>query len=120
MCFPSSCLKKWLIGLAGVCLVLLAAWAIRFFLIPPSERFPREHFLERSIPMTPEKIQGWMTFEYLNIVFKMPPDYLREKLALQGTAYPRITLRRYAKQTGMDLPLLIQNIQGAIREYQSQ
>ena len=77
----------------------------------------RAHMLQQPRTVTTEDIQGWMTFEYLNVVFKLPPEYLRETLGIENAKYPRITLRRYAEQSKLSLPTLIQDIQEAIAGY---
>src|SRR5579872_7402624 len=36
--------------------------------------------------------QAWMTFDYVNRVFTLPPDYLRSTLNISDSRYPRLTI----------------------------
>ena len=67
-------------------------------------------------------INTWMTFDYINVVFKLPPDYLKDRLAITDPRYPNIRIDRCAKGKGENKQqllleiqqLVIQNINGRI------
>jgi hypothetical protein len=59
-------------------------------------------------------IQSWMTFDYINNVFALPPDYLKTSLKITSSRYPFLTIKHYARTQQMDvsstMDLLRQNI----------
>ncbi|OGI15101.1 MAG: hypothetical protein A3E38_00560 [Candidatus Moranbacteria bacterium RIFCSPHIGHO2_12_FULL_54_9] len=108
----------------GVWILVIISLIALFFIVQSLSSFYalrktswRAHMLQQPRTVTTEDIQGWMTFEYLNVVFKLPPEYLREALSIETAKYPRITLRRYAEQSRIDPPALIRSVQEAIAEY---
>jgi hypothetical protein len=48
------------------------------------------------------RISEWMTFEYINTVFDLPPNYLKDTLHIDDAKYPSITLGQYATKVGID------------------
>jgi len=106
--------------------LLASAFVVTFFLMVAFMhglytrhlmKLPNYSLLQHSRSLAPEDVQGWMTFEYLNFVFKLPPDYLRQTLSIENARYPRVTLKRYADRAGIDLSLLIHNTREAIQNY---
>ncbi len=63
-------------------------------------------------------IQPWMSFNYLNFAFRLPPDYLLSVLHVTDDDYPRMVIGSYAKQMKVDPREAIRIIQQAIRSYQ--
>ena len=63
---------------------------------------------------TVNDIAPWMTFNYINFVFKLSPDYLKNTLTISDTRYPNIQIRTYAKTNKIDQVLLIEKIKEAI------
>lgn len=45
-----------------------------------------------------DSIRSWMTFNYLNRVFNLPPDYLKTKLNVSDSKYPNITVEKVIKE----------------------
>ena len=66
---------------------------------------------------TPDEIQGWMTFNYLNFIFKLPPSYLQKYFQITDTHYPNAQIARYARVHKLDPVALVKNIQTAVAEY---
>ncbi|MEI6316280.1 MAG: hypothetical protein WCO65_00960 [bacterium] len=64
--------------------------------------------------ITVDEIQPWMTFNYVTVVFKLPPLYLKTALGITDQRYPNIQIGRYAKLNNIDSTLLIKKIQQAI------
>ena len=63
---------------------------------------------------TVNDIAPWMTFNYINFVFKLPPEYLKNTLTISDARYPNIQIRTYAKINQIDQVLLIEKIKEAI------
>jgi UDP-glucose 6-dehydrogenase len=62
-------------------------------------------------------IQPWMTFEYINKVFKLPPEYLRGKMSIQDASYPRMTLMGYAKRHQLNAAQFVNSVKDAVIKY---
>jgi len=59
--------------------------------------------------------QAWMTFEYINRVFALPPQYLKETLFITDSHYPRITIAGYARSAKIPETVALLNVQNTIR-----
>lgn len=68
---------------------------------------------------TVSDIQPWMTFDYVNVVFKLPPAYLKQSLNITDPHYPNLQISRYARRNNLDPQQLIGQIQNSILNYQS-
>src|SRR5208283_6194519 len=42
-------------------------------------------------------IRPWMTFDYINTAFRLPPDYLKTQLSVVDTRYPQLTISSYVR-----------------------
>jgi hypothetical protein len=65
-------------------------------------------------------IQPWMTFDYVNVVFGLPTDYLKNILGINNPKYPNIRIDRYAKQSNIDQTLLLKTIRHYTANYAQQ
>ncbi|MFA9262312.1 MAG: hypothetical protein ACEQSB_03065 [Undibacterium sp.] len=75
------------------------------------------HERHQPRPIVPSDIRGWMTFEYLNTVFHLPPTYLSETLHIETKTYPRTTLKQEAKNQNLPLDDFIQSAGEAISRF---
>jgi len=64
-----------------------------------------------------QDIAPWMTFGYINFIFKLPPNYLEAKLHLSTGRYPNMQLTRYARMNNLNIVQLVQNVRQAVSEY---
>jgi hypothetical protein len=62
-------------------------------------------------------IQPWMTFDYVNRVFNIPPDYLKTALHVSDAAYPRISLSHYAKSHAINSAVFVEQVKTALRAH---
>ena len=46
-------------------------------------------------------VQGWMTFDYVNQLFHLPPSYLEEQLSISDSDYPHVTISGYARKNNL-------------------
>ena len=123
----TSQLLTWL-AIPALCLILLAT---TFFLVEdvhailvadgflPARTVARAvlHHIPIQLPEIAD-IQSWMTFDYLNRVFNLPPNYLRETLQIQSVQYPRLSIRGLAKEQNTSGGVTTVLVQNAIRTYQ--
>ena len=61
--------------------------------------------------------QSWMTFEYINKVFALPPQYLQDTLVITDSHYPRLTISTYAKTIKTPEANALMDVQNAIRNF---
>lgn len=119
---------RYAIAAAAIILVILVALAINEY-----RTLQREHnfqirglwysmLLNRHAPLPTSDagiIRPWMTFDYINRVFALPPSYLQAQLGIADPRYPRLTISAYASVTKADWTALVATAENAIREYPS-
>jgi len=62
-------------------------------------------------------IRPWMTFDYVNRLFKVPPDYLKTRLNISNTRYPQLSISGYAKYNHLDITAFMSEVTGALHDY---
>jgi len=71
-------------------------------------------------PIKPESIKPWMTFNYINVVFKLEPTYLKNILNINDKRYPDIRIDNYSRRLNKDQTSTIKEIEKAItNQYQN-
>lgn len=66
-----------------------------------ARRAARRQAAREAILKNPASIENWMTFDYVNRIFGLPPQYLQNALPVTNARYPRLTLRSAAKEAKM-------------------
>lgn len=101
--------------------VILILWSLLVFKkIQITERIihnPLSKFNRETSINDVNFIEWWMTFRYINIVFKVPGDYLKTKLNINDKKYPNISLWKYARNSKIDNNVFLDQIKEHIREY---
>ena len=64
-------------------------------------------------------IRSWMTFDYINTLFRLPPDYLKTQLNITDVHYPRISIRTFAKNSHVDTSVFLNTVQEDIKSFLS-
>ena len=59
-------------------------------------------------------IRGWMTFDYINVVFKLSSDYLKNGLNITDPKYPNLRIDQYAKKQKINVQQVLLTIQQLI------
>ena len=77
---------------------------------------PFQHLHQKQI--TTDNIREWMTFQYINRFFNLPPEYLKSSLDITDRKYPNITISKWAKNSKQDSAALIEEIKTLINDYQ--
>lgn len=62
-------------------------------------------------------IENWMTFHYINKIFNVPEDYLKNKLNITDKKYPNLTISKYAKNNKIDIVVVLAQIKQFLWEY---
>ena len=60
-------------------------------------------------------IQSWMTFDYINHVFALPPAYLKNSLNINDSRYPRMTIREAAEDDHISAPEMLTQTEDSVR-----
>lgn len=47
-------------------------------------------------------IRTWMTFNYINTIFKIDPNYLKNTLSINDPQYPNLRIDRYIKRNNVN------------------
>lgn len=72
---------------------------------------------KRYHPININNIKPWMTFNYLNVVFKLPPDYLKNTLNITDIRYPNISINTYIRHHNLSPQVFLYEIEKAITNY---
>lgn len=75
------------------------------------------NFLRNRGPLTASDvgiISSWMTFDYINKIFNIPADYLKNRLAISDGRYPRISLKTYAREKNSDVVDVLTEVRTAL------
>jgi hypothetical protein len=62
-------------------------------------------------------IEDWMTFDYINHLFKIPADYFKTTLSITNARYPRLTIAHFASETHIQASDALISVQNAVRAY---
>jgi len=114
--------KAGVVLLAVLC-VLALYWFVSAFRQIYSEGDLRPDYPLRNVPVAPmpattvTTIDTWMTFNYLNVVFKLPPTYLQKQLKITDPRYPNIRIDGYARRNHLSPETVLHAVQQAIRNY---
>jgi len=84
-----------------------------------NHRLSFQNYLSRyhRAPVSISNISSWMTFDYINKIFKLSPTYLSQTLKITDSKYPLLTIGQYSKKINASSTFLIKNIQNAIEIY---
>jgi hypothetical protein len=113
-----------LIVLGGVLLLLFIFLIVQYRTLRYEQvlnaREVRSAVLQHHAPLSAsdaDDIRSWMTFDYINKVFAMPPSYLENQLQIVDPRYPRLSLSSYAKSKNIASADFLIEVESAIREY---
>lgn len=62
-------------------------------------------------------VRSWMTFDYINKLFNLPPDYLKMQLMISDSRYPQLTVSKYAGSNHLNLTTFLGKLENALRSY---
>jgi hypothetical protein len=112
--------KIYLIVLAASILLLILALVFfykPFYLYRPAHRFWSTHSHRTLGVNDVNMIQSWMTFNYINKVFKLPTNYLKNTLNISDSRYPNIPLEDYAEKAKIKTADFTTKVQDAVHSY---
>jgi hypothetical protein len=62
-------------------------------------------------------IQPWMTYDYINHVYGLPADYLKDTLVIADPRYPRVSISESAEAQHEDAAALTAQVKTAVSHY---
>ena len=117
---------KIVIAVFIIFLVILCGLLVRTYFALKKERLVNIRELSLSMfiikhgPLTAADvgmIRSWMTFDYVNRAFGLPPDFLKTTFGIADPGYPKLTLSRYATEGGFNQAEFMNLIQAAVAHY---
>lgn len=113
----------------GAILIILIVLLIRNYLslrranIISRRELSLSAFVHKHGPLNADEvgvIRPWMTFDYVNRIFNLPQDYLKDQLQISDPRYPDLTLGAYASASGTDSTETVLRVEHAIVDYAKQ
>lgn len=62
-------------------------------------------------------IRPWMTFDYINKLFNIPPGYLKNTLSISDSSYPQLSLYGYANHQHVNVTMVVSEVESSTRSY---
>jgi hypothetical protein len=62
-------------------------------------------------------IRPWMTFEYINKLFNIPPDYFKNALSISDPSYPQLSLYGYANHQHVNATIVVNEVESSTHDY---
>ncbi|MDD5377413.1 MAG: hypothetical protein PHH16_04870 [Candidatus Gracilibacteria bacterium] len=84
---------------------------------PISELLLRNKETNQTSIADVDYIDTWMTFQYINFVFDIPEDSLKNTLHIEDPRYPNLPVGGYIRSKKLDKTVLLNEIKEAVREY---
>lgn len=73
-------------------------------------------YLNRQI-LTPDQIESWMTFSYINYTFGLPPSYLQDSLGINDARYPNLEIHKYSEANNLNTSNFLIDVINSVTEY---
>lgn len=107
-----------ILGVLVIALILSLFFFYKpFYLYRPVHRFWSSHSHRTLSASDINTIRPWMTFDYINKVFKLPADYLKNAFNVSDSYYPNISLGSYANKEKINTDEFIVKVQEAVHNY---
>jgi len=110
----------------GVLLAILVALFVReYFVLRHANIINRRGlsfpaFIQKHGPLNASEvgvIRPWMTFDYINRLFALPKDYLKDQLDISDPHYPNDTIGNYSSANKITDVAAVADVQNAIINY---
>ncbi len=110
--------------IVAITVIILGVFSWIYFVVNVYELKNNQHLAWQNYisiyhpkPVLVADISSWMTFDYINKIFKLPETLLKDTLQINDKRYPLLTIRQYTRETNTNTGLLVQNIQKAVETY---
>jgi hypothetical protein len=124
-------LRKWLIGILTALVVILIFLILlvihdyrRARTVDQAQTTQSALSAERKTTGPLSKVEvgditGWMTFDYVNYLFNLPPAYLKSAGPVNSSLYPHLSLNSFARHSNQSRSAVVTEIQNAVTAYLS-
>jgi len=113
----------------GVLLALLCVFLVRDYFtlrrenIISARELSLSAFVQKHGPLTADEvgvIKPWMTFDYVNKIFALPPTFLKDTFRIADPHYPNLAIDRYAGAEHFNNTDFVIALEAAIGNYLQQ
>lgn len=117
---------KYVVVVLGVVLVALLVLFVREVIhlkrleLIDKQKVELSNFLESHSPLTADAVNvitSWMTFDYINKLFRLPPEYLRTELSISDSRYPQLSVYAYSRSDHVSAATAVAEIETAVHAY---
>ncbi len=109
---------QWLVlFLCVAALAFCLGWLFRDFMGLRRAGYMRRG--KEALAANPGQIRTWMTFRYINLVFHLPADYLKDALDVADARYPNLSISSLAKSQKTDGNQILQKTIKAVEGLKS-
>lgn len=82
------------------------------------ENYLYQHVQDHTHILTDvELIRSWMTFSYINRIFNLPVDYLKDELGINDPDYPGISISKAAKVGNISTSRYTDKVKDIIKQF---
>jgi hypothetical protein len=77
-------------------------------------------FVQKHGPLTADEtgvLRSWMTFAYINKLFALPPEFLKNAFDITNANYPNLTVSGYVGSRHLDEVTFMTSLETAIGNY---
>jgi hypothetical protein len=117
---------KYILILLGIVLVVLVFFLVREYVLLRRADLANKReaslsaFEQQHGPLNGNEvgvIRSWMTFAYINGLFGLPKDYLKEQLQITNPSYPTETVYDYSNDASFSTTAATMSVQKAVEAY---
>jgi hypothetical protein len=104
-----------IIALTGASFLFIKNLAAHVVHVQVPDDLSAVHFqMRKPTPPSIALVAPWMTFEYLEKIFQLPPGDLAQALPISDPRYPRLSIRSYARTHNLSVTSTLQTIQNQL------
>lgn len=114
--------KKYIEGIALIIAAFILG-AVSHSVFSDYIRIRHENYLYQrvqdrtNVPANVELIRSWMTFSYINRIFNLPVDYLKNELGINDPDYPGVSISKAAKAGNISTSRYTDKVKDIIKQF---
>ena len=110
--------------IVAITVIILGVFSWIYFVVNVYELKNNQHLAWQNYisiyhpkPVLVADISSWMTFDYINHLFAIPPQYLQTNLTITDVRYPRLTISGYGRDKNLSPTDSLANVQNAVKMF---
>jgi hypothetical protein len=115
---------KRILVLLGFLVIVVIIVSVIYHFSSKTRRFWNVHVIQTyqdshgNLPVSESRlIASWMSFDYINKLYDLPSDYLKNKLSISDVKYPNISIRAYVRSGHIDEVIFLKQVQDSVSQY---